>query len=60
MDVDYNPTGTEFVTGSYDKTLRIFGSANGASRDIYHTKRMQVNHTILFGSQAFLMLFVCF
>jgi WD repeat and SOF domain-containing protein 1 len=24
MDVDYSPTGKEFVSGSYDKTLRIF------------------------------------
>lgn len=26
MDLDYAPTGKEFVTGSYDKTLRIFES----------------------------------
>lgn len=24
MDVDYAPTGKEFVSGSYDKTIRIF------------------------------------
>lgn len=24
MDVDYSPTGTEFVSGSYDRSLRIF------------------------------------
>ena len=24
MDVDYAPTGKEFVSGSYDKTVRIF------------------------------------
>ena len=24
MDVDYAPTGKEFVAGSYDKTVRIF------------------------------------
>ena len=24
LDVDYAPTGKEFVTASYDKTIRIF------------------------------------
>lgn len=54
MSVAWSPTGTEFVTGSYDKTIRIFsvrkegGTAShsgsgstGVSRDVYHTKRMQ-------------------
>jgi WD repeat and SOF domain-containing protein 1 len=43
MDIDYSPTGAEFVTGSYDKTIRIFrtDSTNYKSREIYHTKRMQ-------------------
>ncbi|KAL9186394.1 hypothetical protein ACHAXT_005632 [Thalassiosira profunda] len=53
MSVAWSPTGTEFVTGSYDKTVRIFnvrkeggtaghGANNtGVARDIYHTKRMQ-------------------
>lgn len=41
MDVDFSPTGKEIVTGSYDKTLRIFQTNKGHSRDVYHTKRMQ-------------------
>lgn len=41
MDIDFSPTGKELVTGSYDKTIRIFESNKGHSRDIYHTKRMQ-------------------
>ncbi|CAH2108425.1 unnamed protein product [Euphydryas editha] len=41
IDVDYSPTGREFVSGSYDKTVRIFESLKGHSRDVYHTKRMQ-------------------
>ncbi len=41
MSVDYSPTGREFVTGSYDKTIRIFEHTSGRSREIYHTKRMQ-------------------
>ena len=24
IDLDYSPTGREFVTGSFDKTVRIF------------------------------------
>ena len=41
MDLDYSPTGEEIVTGAYDRTLRIYSSRQGHSRDIYHTKRMQ-------------------
>ncbi|KAI7862483.1 WD40-repeat-containing domain protein [Spinellus fusiger] len=41
MDVDYSPTGQELVTGSYDRTLRIYNARSGHSRDVYHTKRMQ-------------------
>lgn len=41
MDLDYSPTGEELVTGSYDRTIRIFNSRHGHSRDVYHTKRMQ-------------------
>ena len=39
--VAYAPTGREVVSGSYDKTVRIFKMDEGHSRDIYHTKRMQ-------------------
>jgi len=41
IDVDYSPTGREIVSGSYDKTVRIWATDSGRSRDIYHTKRMQ-------------------
>ena len=45
LDIDYSPTGQEFVSGSYDRTLRIFkrpGKAGaGHSREVYHTRRMQ-------------------
>jgi len=39
--LDYAPTGREIVTGSYDKTVRIFPVDEGHSREVYHTKRMQ-------------------
>lgn len=41
VDVDYSPTGKEFVSGSYDKSIRIFEVTKGHSREVYHTKRMQ-------------------
>eukprot|EP00386_Alphamonas_edax_P013085 GDKI01040563.1.p1 GENE.GDKI01040563.1~~GDKI01040563.1.p1 ORF type:complete len:506 (-),score=88.15 GDKI01040563.1:297-1718(-) len=41
LDVDYAPTGKEFVGCSYDKTIRLFSVDEGRSRDVYHTKRMQ-------------------
>lgn len=39
--LDYSPTGREIVSGSYDKTIRIFSVRQGHSREIYYTKRMQ-------------------
>jgi WD repeat and SOF domain-containing protein 1 len=45
MSVDYSPTGQHLVTGSYDKTLRIFDAQAPMitvhSSDVYHTMRMQ-------------------
>lgn len=52
MSVSWAPTGREFVTGSYDRTIRMFNltTRNGTAREIYHTKRMQrvftVNYTM--------------
>ena len=34
MDVDYSPTGRDFVAGSYDRSLRIFGHTGGHSREV--------------------------
>jgi len=52
MDIDYSPTGKEFVTGSYDRTVRIFGSQNGHSREVYHTKRMQRVFNVRFSQDS--------
>jgi DDB1- and CUL4-associated factor 13 len=46
MSVAWSPTGREFVTGSYDRTLRIFPHNTGYAREIYHTKRMQRIFTV--------------
>ncbi|KAL0354074.1 UNVERIFIED_CONTAM: DDB1- and CUL4-associated factor 13 [Sesamum angustifolium] len=52
MDIDYSPTGREFVTGSYDRTVRIFQYNGGHSREIYHTKRMQRVFCVKFSCDA--------
>ncbi|OLN92231.1 Protein sof1 [Colletotrichum chlorophyti] len=41
MSVEFSPTGEELVSGSYDRTVRIWNRDQGHSRDMYHTKRMQ-------------------
>jgi WD repeat and SOF domain-containing protein 1 len=41
LDIDYSPTGREFCSGSYDRTVRIFNVEEGKSKEVYHTKRMQ-------------------
>jgi len=48
QDLDFAPTGKEFVTGSSDKTIRIFGISEGKSRDVYHGKRMQLVQAVLY------------
>jgi len=35
LSVDYSPTGQEFVTGSFDKTIRIFPRDRSKSRFVY-------------------------
>lgn len=52
LDIDYAPTGREFVTGSYDRTVRIFQYNGGHSREIYHTKRMQRVFCVKFSCDA--------
>ncbi len=46
LTISWSPTGTEFVTGGYDKSIRIFPHRKGKARDIYHTKRMQKIFTL--------------
>ena len=40
LSVGFSPTGREFVSGGYDRTIRIFGHNSGRSREIYHNRRM--------------------
>jgi len=41
LDVNYSPAGHEFVSASYDHTVRLWSMDKSRSRDVYHTKRMQ-------------------
>ncbi|OEH78641.1 wd g-beta repeat-containing protein [Cyclospora cayetanensis] len=52
LDVDYSPTGKEFVAASFDGTIRIFKADDGRSRDIYHTRRMQSVLSCRFSADA--------
>jgi DDB1- and CUL4-associated factor 13 len=40
------------VTGSYDRTVRIWRADGGKSRELYHTKRMQRVFTVKFTGDA--------
>jgi WD repeat and SOF domain-containing protein 1 len=48
LDVSYSSSGLEFVSGSYDRTVRIFKRNVGRSREVYHGRRMQRVHTVSF------------
>lgn len=50
--VSFSPTGREFVSGSFDKTVRIFDVRDGRSREIYHAKRMQWVYAVAFSGDG--------
>jgi DDB1- and CUL4-associated factor 13 len=52
LDIDFAPTGKEFVTGSFDKTVRVFPFAGGRSREVYHTKRMQQVNAVCYSMDS--------
>lgn len=52
MDVSFSPTGQEFASGSYDRTVRVFPHREGRSREVYHTKRMQRVFCVNFSADA--------
>jgi len=52
LDIDYSPTGKEFVSGSFDKTIRIFNITEGKSREVYHTQRMQKVYSVLYSADS--------
>ena len=52
LDVAFSPTGQEFVSGSYDKTVRIWNVKSGRSREVYHGRRMQRVNAVCFSNDA--------
>ncbi|KAF9268797.1 WD40 repeat-like protein [Marasmius fiardii PR-910] len=52
MSCDWSPTGTEFVSGGWDRTVRIWQTGQGHSPEVYHTKRMQRVTSSLFTTDA--------
>eukprot|EP00128_Syssomonas_multiformis_P005439 Colp12_sorted_trinity150504_noHs@27587 len=52
MDVAFSPTGREFVSGGYDRTIRIFNTNSGRSREMYHTKRMQRIFSVAYSADS--------
>lgn len=45
LDVDYSPTGEEFVSASFDKTIRIFPKNSGRSRLVIISPNYFYSHT---------------
>ncbi|PPQ99321.1 hypothetical protein CVT24_009189 [Panaeolus cyanescens] len=52
MSCDWSPTGTEFVSGGWDRTVRIWKEGKGHSPEVYHTKRMQRVTSTVFSADA--------
>ncbi|KAJ7040840.1 WD40 repeat-like protein [Mycena alexandri] len=52
MSCDWAPTGLEFVSGGWDRTVRVWKEGRGHSPEVYHTKRMQRVSSALFTSDA--------
>jgi len=50
--VSFSPTGRDFATAGYDSTIRLFHVQHGASRDMYHLKRMQIVRTVNYTMDA--------
>ncbi|KDQ06192.1 hypothetical protein BOTBODRAFT_121821, partial [Botryobasidium botryosum FD-172 SS1] len=56
MSCDWSPTGTEFVSGGWDRTVRIWKEGVGRGPAVYHAKRMQrVFSTMYTGDAAFIL-----
>lgn len=52
MSCDWAPTGLEFVSGGWDRTVRIWKEGKGTGPEVYHTKRMQRVSSTVFTADA--------
>ncbi|KAL4065927.1 WD40 repeat-like protein [Scleroderma citrinum] len=52
MSCDWGPTGLEFVSGGWDRTVRIWKEGQGTHPEVYHTKRMQRVSSTTFTADA--------
>jgi len=52
MSCDWSPTGLEFVSGGWDRTVRIWKEGLGTRPEVYHTKRMQRVSSSIFTADA--------
>ncbi|PPQ96444.1 hypothetical protein CVT26_005085 [Gymnopilus dilepis] len=52
MSCDWSPTGLEFVSGGWDRTVRIWQEGKGRQPEVYHTKRMQRVTSSVFSADA--------
>lgn len=50
LDLDFSPSGKNFTSASFDKTIRIFDVRDGKSKEAYHGKRMQKVFSVLWTS----------
>ncbi|KAF8329686.1 WD40 repeat-like protein [Cantharellus anzutake] len=52
MSCDWSPTGTEFVSGGWDRTVRVWTEGKGSGSEPYFTKRMQRVFSTIFSGDA--------
>jgi DDB1- and CUL4-associated factor 13 len=49
---DWSPTGREFVSGGWDRTVRLWNEGRGTGSEVYHTKRMQRVTSVVYTADA--------
>ncbi|ELP89804.1 protein SOF1, putative [Entamoeba invadens IP1] len=52
LTIDYAPSGIEFCTGSYDKTVKIFDPERVIEKQCYYGERMQKVYNVCYSADA--------